>query len=402
MSGMAGDDSGSVAPSRRNVSDGGTVLSSRPKVGIFTRPIDQGTSGSGHHLSEMVRHILDLNEAERRFDITLIHYEKNDREIYRRAPELIVPRSPLASARMLRPHRFDLLHHSPLTMFSPVHVRGAVHVATIHSAEPNIIPQYYSVPARLHARWIKPRYARRMDHIFTVSETSKRYFVEHWRVQPERVSITYNACSPAYRVLGGRGKAESLPVLRRLGVEGPYLFHISKYSPRKNPDCILGGFATLCERDAIPGLRLVLAGSRWRNPSVESFIERRRLTDRIVFPGFIPEEEVVELFNGAVAFIFPSRAEGFGMPNVEAMACGCPVVTSNAFALPEIVGDGALVMSDPDDYRDLADKVERIYRDDALRNDLIERGLTRAGEFSWEKSARTVLDTWARLIDRAR
>ncbi len=373
-----------------------------PKVGIFTRPIDQGTSGSGHHLSEMVRHIIDINEAERRFDITLIHYERNDREIYRRVPELIIPRNPLAAARTLIPHRFDLLHHSPVTIFSPVRVRGAVHVGTIHSAEPNIIPQYYSVPARLHARWIKPRYARRMDHIFTVSETSKRYFVDHWRVPPDRVSITYNACSPAYRVLGEVGDTEPSPVLRRLGIDEPYLFHISKHSPRKNPDCILRAFAALCERGTIPGVRLVLAGSGWKNASVESFIDRHDLGTRVVFPGFIPEEEVVELFNGATAFIFPSRAEGFGMPNVEAMACGCPVVTSNAFAIPEIVGDGALVMDDPDDYHDLADKVERIYRDETLRRSLVERGITRAGEFSWEKSARTVLDTWARLIERRR
>ena len=366
------------------------IAGTRPRVGIFTRPIDQGTSGSGHHLLEMVNHILALNTE---FDISLIHYRQTDKAVYRQAHEIIIPRNPLHAARVLRPYGFRLLHHSPLTIFSPLWGLSAKRVATIHGAEPNIIPQYYSVPARLHARLIKPGLARKMDRIFTVSETSKRYYVEHWGVQPDRIAITYNACAPAYRRL-----APPYSVLDRLGIHGPYLFHISKYSHRKNPECILRAFEQLTFGNAIPGLKLVLAGSGWRNADVEEFLSSRRLSGRVVFTGFAAEDDVVQLYNGALAFLFPSRAEGFGMPNVEAMACGCPVITTNVFAVPEIVGDAALVMNDPEDYDDLAQKVIQIHADAQLRSTLVERGYQRAAQFSWETSARTVLREYHKLV----
>ena len=364
------------------------------RVGIFTRPIDQGTSGSGHHLLEMVRHILDLND---RFDIYLIHYEKNEKEIYRHpgvAGEIIIPRNPLKAARELKPYGFSLLHHSPLTIYSPLRVPGAARVATIHSAEPNIIPQYYSVPARLHARLIKPRLARKMDHIFTVSETSKRYYAENWGVDPERVSVTYNACAPGYRRL--ETPPEELPTLQRLGLDTPYLFHISKHSHRKNPEAILTAFAKVAKSEEIPGLKLVLAGKGWENDDLKGRLAELGVAHRVIFTGFVSEEEVVELYNGAFAFIFPSRAEGFGMPNVEAMACGCPVITSDAFALPEIVGDAALVV-EPEDHDALALAILRLHREPELRSELISRGLERAASYSWEKSARKVLDVYRQL-----
>ncbi|MFP4427411.1 MAG: glycosyltransferase family 4 protein [Spirochaetaceae bacterium] len=371
-----------------------TSATTRPRVGIFTRPIDQGTSGSGHHLLEMVRHILELNEE---FEIYLIHYEPNEKPIYRHpgvAGEIIVPRNPFAAARKLAPYGFSLLHHSPLTIYSPLRVPGAARVATIHGAEPNIIPRYYSLQARLHARFIKPRLARRMDHIFTVSETSKRYYAEHWGVDPGRVSITYNACAPAYRRL--EPPFEELPALKRLGLDTPYLFHISKHSHRKNPEAIASAFATVARSEEIPGLKLVLAGKGWENESLETRLRDLGVLDRVVFTGFVGEEEVVELFNGAFAFLFPSRAEGFGMPNVEAMACGCPVITSNAFALPEIVGDAALIV-EPEDHDALATSILRLHREPELRSQLITKGLDRAASYSWEKSARTVLAVYRQL-----
>lgn len=371
-----------------------TAPTTRHRIGIFTRPIDQGTSGSGHHLLEMVRHILELND---RFEIYLIHYEKNDREIYRHsgvAGEIIIPRNPLKAARELKAYGFSLLHHSPLTIYSPLRVKGAVRVATIHSAEPNIIPEYYSIPARLHARLIKPRLARRMDHIFTVSETSKRYYAEHWGVDPERVSVTYNACAPGYRRLDT--PPEELSTLKRLGLDTPYLFHISKHSHRKNPEAILTAFARVAKSEEIPGLKLVLAGKEWENEPIEKRLADLGVAHRVLFTGFVAEEEVVELYNGAFAFLFPSRAEGFGMPNVEAMACGCPVITSNAFALPEIVGHAALVV-EPEDHDALAKAILRLHREPELRSELIRRGLMRASSYSWEKSARTVLDVYQQL-----
>ncbi len=368
-------------------------VKSRPRIGIFTRPIDKGTSGSGHHLLEIVRHILDINEREKSFDIRLIHYLKGTADVYGRAPEIIIPRSPVSAARVLRQWDFDVLHHSPLTVFSPVFGLRARRVATIHSAEPNIIPQYYTRLERAHAKYLKPVYARKMDHIFTVSGTSKAYFAEHWGVNPDRVSVCYNAVSPAYR------RIESpLSVPAKYGIRGRYVFHVSKFSHRKNPWCILNAFGELASRETTKDVTLVIAGSGWKNDEVLSFVNERGLADKVVFTGFTPEEDVVELYNGAQAFVFPSRAEGFGMPNVEAMACGCPVVTTRAFAIPEIVGDAAIVVDDPEDFRGVASGLSRILTDPAVRASLVERGLERAASFSWDASARTILGVYASLV----
>lgn len=365
----------------------------KPKIGVITRSIDRGRkSGSGHHLAELLAHAIPKAGD---LDITLVHYQESDDPVYDLAPELIIPVNPLAAAGRLRSAGFDLVHFSPLTIVSPIHFLPARKVATIHSAEPMLVPEYYSRVKRLHSRLVIPRYARKLDALITVSETSRAYFAEHYRVPKERIHVTYNACSPAYRRL-------SPPELTPAGAwpyPERYLFHISKYSARKNPWNLLRAYAEFARRRG-PGedsIQLVLAGSGWDAPEVKDFARELGIEEKLVTPGFRGEEEVVELLNRAAAFLFPSYSEGFGMPNLEAMACGCPVVTSSAFAIPEVVGDAALILEDPADWRGLADLIERIVDDGALRSALVEKGLHRASHFSWEESADTLLSVYRSL-----
>jgi glycosyltransferase involved in cell wall biosynthesis len=371
----------------------------KPKIGIITRSIDRGRkSGSGHHLAELLAHAIPKAGD---LDITLVHYQESDDPVYDLAPELIIPVNPLAAAGKLRSAGFDLVHFSPLTIVSPIHFLPAGKVATIHSAEPMLVPEYYSRVKRLHSRLVIPRYARKLDALITVSETSRAYFAEHYRVPEERIHVTYNACSPAYRRLSPSEltTGEAWPYPER------YLFHISKYSERKNPWNLLRGYAEFARRRGAvdapgtgePNIHLVLAGSGWDAPEVASFARELGIEENLVTPGFVGEEEVVELLNRAEAFLFPSYSEGFGMPNLEAMACGCPVVTSSAFAIPEVVGDAALILEDPDDWRGLADLIERIVDDGSLRGALVEKGLRRASRFSWEESADTLLSVYRSL-----
>ncbi len=365
----------------------------KPRIGIFTRPIDKGTSGSGHHLHEMVKTILQLNREMSLFELFLIHYVRNDREIYKQANEIIIPRNPLAAAQVLRKYNFDLLHHSPLTIFSPLAGLKVKRVATIHSAEPNIIPQYYNFLERAHARWIKPVYARKMDHVFTVSETSKQYYMENWHVPGEKISVCYNAVDPVYHKLEG-----TLTTLKKLSISGRYIYHISKYSLRKNPDCLLRGFHELSQKPGMEDLLLVISGSGWDNEHVHFMLDELSLNEKVIFTGFTAEEDVVQLYNGASAFLFPSRAEGYGMPNIEAMACGCPVITTRAFAIPEIVGDAALLVDDPDDYIAFSEQTRRVLINAGLRESLIRKGFEQVKRYSWEKSATTVLEEYTKLL----
>jgi glycosyltransferase involved in cell wall biosynthesis len=395
----------------------------KPRIGIFTRPIDQKTSGSGSHLREIVHTMV---ETAHEFELVFCHYERNEEfEPYGAAEELILPRNPTAASAALRKAGLDLVHYNPLTIYSPMFVgrrpgasaRGprprdrVPRVATIHGAAPLFLPEQYSTLKVLHERYIVGALARRMDHLFAVSETTKRFITDTFGVPAGRIDVIYNAVDPGFRLLDEARREGS-----RFARVRPFVFHLSKFSERKNPWTTLAAFAELAAED--PDLRLVLGGSGWGNEAVLSFLRERGLEaghlgaggpgagdgarasarPRVLFPGFLEKEEIVELMNLAEAFVFPSFYEGFGMPNLEAMACGCPVVTSQAFAIPEIVADAALTIAEPTNTTALADAVRRIRSDAELRASLVDRGRARAREFSWEESVQTILAAYRRLL----
>lgn len=368
----------------------------RPRVIIVTRSVDRAsTSGSGHHQREMVRHLIPQADD---LDILLAHYQHSDDEIYRMAPDFVLPLGPLRAARVLNRYRPDVVHFSPLSMWAPIHGLGAKKVATIHSAEPIMLPEGYSLAARLHERLVAPRYARAMDVVCTVSEASKRWFAEHFLIDMERMIVTYNACAPAYRVLDP--EQDRLRNPDDPPVDTPFILHVSRFSLRKNPWTMLEAFARVVTRQSgVTGqpLSLVLAGSGWNNPEIQRRARERGIAERIHLPGFVSEDTVVRLMNRAEVFWFPSLSEGFGMPNIEAMTCGCPVVTSAVHAIPEIVGDAAVVLDDPRDVEALASETERILTSPGWRADLVERGLERARRYDWNASAHALANCYRRL-----
>jgi glycosyltransferase involved in cell wall biosynthesis len=145
--------------------------------------------------------------------------------------------------------------------------------------------------------------------------------------------------------------------------------------------------------------KLIIGGSGWNNRDVSDFIIKNNLKNKIIITGFIPKNEVVDLLNTAEVFIFPSYFEGFGIPNLEAMACGCPVITSRAFAIPEVVRDAALLLQNKEDANELADKILQIIENKDLKNNLVNKGFERVKSFSWEESAKTVLNIYERCLN---
>ncbi len=372
---------------------------SRARIAVFTKQLDSWRSGSGHHLNRVMARLLELNgersEAER-IDFTFIHYKSCDNPLYAKVRELIVPRNPLRSAAVLRRERFDLVHYTPLTIYAPIYGVPNRKVATIHGVEQLLIPRFFGPLEMFHERHLVPRFARRMDGILTVSNTTKRYLVERFGVRENRVAMAYNGIGEEYRPR----RRENLTVPGRLGLSGPYVYHISRFSERKNPWVLLDAFARFVSQGRGRPHSLVCAGSGWDNGA---FLERcgeLGLSGRVLTPGFIPESDSAELMAGADLFVFPSLAEGFGMPNAEAMASGCPVVASAVFAVPEVVGDGALLIDDPADAAAFAEAMGRLADDTALRESLVEKGLARvrSGLFSWDAAARTLLGLYERIL----
>lgn len=371
-------------------------LDGRIRVGVFTKPLDNWTSGSGHHLDEILRHALDLNDSMGKpFDFTFLHYATSKNDVYGRVREMIIPRNPLLSAGVLRRERFDLVHYSPLTVFSPIWFVPGKKTATVHGVEEVLFPQGYSRLHRAHEALVMPSYMRRMDAVATVSETSKRFFVEKYGVRANRVFITTNGIGAAYRVIPADERGP-LPITN---IDRPYILHVSKYSARKNPDAIFRGFASFLSATGLDYL-LVCAGRGWDSHEATTAAQLAGIGNRYRAPGFVSEADAVSLLNGAEAFVFPSYAEGFGMPNLEAMACGCPVVTSGVFAIPEVVGDAAYVLSSPDAHGEIGQALARIAKDAGYKKALVSRGLERVKRYSWDESARALLSRWASLAGR--
>lgn len=364
----------------------------KPKVGIFTKPIDQGTSGSGSHLRQLVNHILQINK---RFDIFLIHYSKNENEIYKKANELIIPKNPLLAHFKLKKVNFDILHYYPLTIVSPIWLKKPKKITTVHGggAAELFFPKQFSIIKRLHSKLVKPTYFRRMDFIFAGAKAGKNFITTHYKVKEEIVYFTHSAVDKDFRVYLKTPEE----IRKKYHISDPFIFHLSKYSERKNPWTMLKAFQIVKQNNK--KIKFVLGGKGWKNDKVLEFTKKHEILNDIIFTGFIPHEEVIKLLNIAEVFVFPSFFEGFGIPNLEAMACGCPVITSNAFAIPEIVGDSALILEDNSNPKELAEKIMSLLENKDLRKYLIIKGLERVKLYSWEKSAQTVLKTYEKCLE---
>lgn len=235
--------------------------------------------------------------------------------------------------------------------------------------------------------------ARRATHIITISESTRRDVIQLFGVPPSRVTAIYCGVSdhfqPPERAALERFRSER-------GLPERFLLYLGTLEPRKNVPNLIRAYARLRERrtDAPP---LVLAGGRgWKDAEVFALIESLGLSSSVVLPGYVPATELPLWYGAALAFVYPSRYEGFGLPVLEAMACGTPVVTSNSSSLPEVVGDAGLLI-EPNNVDLLADALERVTSDESLRGTLSLAGRTRAALFRWDRMASETIETYERL-----
>jgi glycosyltransferase involved in cell wall biosynthesis len=292
-------------------------------------------------------------------------------------------------ARACRRERVHLAHvpyfGSPL--FPPTRT-----VVTIHDLIPLMrsMPLYRgSPPVRLYTRLVAAS-ARRADAIIADSECSKRDVVKHLGIDPARVHVVYLAADARYRPVEDVRAARA-----KYALPEKYILYLGGYDQRKNVRVIIQAFARLREFYAAD-YRLVLAGVQLGADS-EFFPKPQRLAreaglpeDAIHFIGWVEEADKPALYSGAAVFLFPSLYEGFGLPPLEAMACGAPVIASNALSLPEIVG-AAAIQVDPRDAPAWADALRAVLTDDARRAQMRERGIAQSKKFSWQRAAEETL-----------
>jgi glycosyltransferase involved in cell wall biosynthesis len=282
---------------------------------------------------------------------------------------------PLRLPRRARSLDVDILHCA--TPVAPLRASMPVAV-TVHDVMTWDHPEWFSRANVLQQRLVLGPALRRAELVLTSSEYSRERIVELLGIERERVVVTPLGVDE--RFSPGAAPRE---LLERLGVEAPYVLSVGTLQPRKNIEGAIRAF----ERLAVAGVehRLVVAGARgWRDRQLLEMVAASPVSERIALVGRISDEEMIGLYRGAELFVFPSLYEGFGIPPLEAMACGTAVVSSDRTSLPEVVGEAG-VLVDPADPDALADAVAEILGSVSRRRDLERRGLARAARFTWHR-----------------
>lgn len=284
---------------------------------------------------------------------------------------------------MLARHGVDVFHAQYL---APPLCPSKI-VVTIHDLIHERYPDFYPPGIVKRFRVVVPLTVRRASAIITDSEYSKRDIVRRYRVAPEKVTVALCAADSIFQPIHDEGRLAA--VRARYGTGETFLLCVGSIERRKNLRALIAAYVKLRQADTTRA-KLVLVGSEgWLNDDIFTAARDSGYDGDLVFTGYIPAEDLVALYNAATVFVYPSLFEGFGMPPLEAMACGTPVVTSNASSLPEVVGEAALTV-DPHDIEALAKAMAMALGNEALRSELGNRGLRRAAEFSWESTARTI------------
>ncbi len=284
------------------------------------------------------------------------------------------------------------IFHAPNFLLPPVH--RAKTLLTIHDLAFLVRPQYAFPELRRFLEKAVPRSIERADHILADSEASRQDAIRLFGLAPERVTVVGAGVEPRFRVM----RREGLTAVRdRYGLDWPFVLSISTLEPRKNFDGLIRAFAEAKRQSRFPH-HLVIAGNKgWLYEPIFKAVEASQAEQFVHFLGFVPDEDLPALYNLADLFAFPSHYEGFGLPVLEALACGVPVLCTNTSSLPEIAGDAAMLIP-TNDHEALVTGLTELLTTPDLRQKLAVKGPTRAAQFTWERAARRLWQVYQDLV----
>ncbi len=284
------------------------------------------------------------------------------------------------------------IFHAPNFLLPPV--RRAKTLLTIHDLAFMVRPQYAFPDLRRFLEKAAPRSIARADHILADSEASRQDAIRLFGLEPQRVTVVGAGVEPRFRPLPPE---ETAAVRGKYGLDGPFVLSVSTIEPRKNFDGLVRAFAQARREARFPHHLVIAGGKGWLYEPVFRAVEEENAGDIVHFLGFVPDEDLPALYNLAELFAFPSHYEGFGLPVLEALACGTAVICTDVSSLPEIAGDAALLIP-ADDHDALVVGLLRLLTDADARDELAARGPARAAHFTWDAAARRLWDAYRAVI----
>lgn len=362
-------------------------------IGIYTYNIIKNVVTSENNNI----YILNMYEACKN-DIIIKFFEENNNNIHQKIINLTEKRRVIEILLGLKykshfTDTVDITHF--LNFILPTGVNGKK-IITIHDMVSKVCPETMTIKNRILLGLKLKSSAKRADQIITVSENSKLDIIRYLKIVPEKITVVppgvdTTVFHPDYR------NEQIAYCKKKYNIDGNYFLYTGTLEPRKNIKRLVEAYAkAISTRDNAP--KLVLTGMNgWNYKNIYKQVISSCVEDLVIFTDYIPTEDIAVLMNGALAFVYPSIYEGFGLPPLEAMNCGTPVITSNISSLPEVVGDAALLIN-PFSIDDISKALSEIMNNTELRLDLKNKGIVQSKKFSWEKSSEILMGVYRDLL----
>ncbi|PIU78054.1 MAG: hypothetical protein COZ28_00580 [Candidatus Moranbacteria bacterium CG_4_10_14_3_um_filter_44_15] len=373
-------------------------------IGIDIRVIGKKCTGDEVYFFNLVKNLAAIDKANKYFLFTDRDQEK-DSDLAREIEKLELG-SNFKIIFLNSPNRFwwnlwalpNYLRQNPVDIFHTQYIapfwlpKNIKLVLTIHDISFNFFPKYIKKSDLFFLKTLLPRSIRRADKIITVSQSEQEQIINFYKIQPEKIDFVYNGVD--YENFAKEfSEEEKEKVRQKYNLPQKFLLYIGTFQPRKNIPVLIEAIKSL-------DIKLILAGNRnARNfdKKINEVIEKNNFQNKVIFPGWIDEEDKPALLQIADCFVFPSLYEGFGIPIVEAMAAGTPVISSNKTSLPEVGKDGAL-FCDPKNTDEFSKRIYQAIADENLKADIIKRGSEIAKLYSWQKTAEKTLNMYKSLM----
>jgi glycosyltransferase involved in cell wall biosynthesis len=366
-------------------------------IGIDAHAIGARQGGNETYIRSLIKSLAEI-DGENRYTIYLANAHAADQWRDRFANQyknfsvrLLPPPTPLVRVPVFLAYELfrrpvDVLH---VQYTAPPFCRVPV-VATVHDLAFEHMPETFTRRGSFQLKLTVRRTAKKAARIATVSEYSRQDLLSTYKLPPEKVVVTYNGIESHFTPRPASPN-EAEEIRARFGVERDFLLAVGSLQPRKNLVRLIRAYAKLRgEREDFTH-QLVIVGRRlWLAHEIFDEVKRQRWADDVILTGYVADEDLPALYRVASAFVYPSLFEGFGLPPLEAMACGTPVVTSGVSSLPEVTSDAALLI-DPNDEQALASALIEILNNERLRAELREKGIAQAGKFTWRDAAEKTL-----------
>jgi len=367
-------------------------------IGIVSSFIDEYSGGIGVYTHQLVK---NLNQMDKENNYHLIHYSKSNHEIYNQNNEIIIPKNRFIKKwgsymfwryyslpQGLKKYDLDVVHDpyelGPFTFNQPFRK-----VITVHDLTPLLFPNLFKRGDVMLHRLLLKKTIQKADKIITVSYNSQRDIMEYMNVPEEDIEVIYNGKDENFRPINSKKIEE---VREKYSLPPHFILSVGGLHPIKNIPRLLEAYH-LALRNGLEHKLVMVGGAVDKAEEIFKIITARGLEDHVIFTGVVSDDDLVGLYNAADLFLYPCLYAGFGLPPLEAMACGTPVITSHNSSLPEIVGDAAKLI-DPYDPEKLAGAINNVLSDDEMIKTLVKKGLKQAKMFNWRKTAGETLNVY--------